>query len=339
VADAHYSAEDTMHWLSWLARKMSAHHQTVFLIEQMQPGWLPPDKWRWAYLLLTRLPAGFGVGLFVSLYRFDFRFVLIDTLFGLVLAVLHGFLFGQENNRLPKWARNIGVGLLGGLLTAVFFQLSDPDNAWATSIYWGLLNGIGLGLANGIVFGRTFSDDIRTVESLKWEWRQGLKAAVPALLLAVPLGLLGGQAFGFTGNKQWSLAAEIGLAFALFGGLSGSRLERTSRPNEGIRLSLRNAVVAALLFSVVMSLLLTLLSGPDSGLRRLVQFGLGAWMGYGGLNVVNHAILRFLLQRRGDIPGRFIAFLDHAAGLVFLHKVGGGYIFIHRLLQEYFADQ
>ena len=38
--------------------------------------------------------------------------------------------------------------------------------------------------------------------------------------------------------------------------------------------------------------------------------------------------------------GRNIAetgFLDYAARLVFLQKVGGGYIFIHRLLLEHFA--
>jgi hypothetical protein len=30
-------------------------------------------------------------------------------------------------------------------------------------------------------------------------------------------------------------------------------------------------------------------------------------------------------------------FLDQATSLVFLRKVGGGYVFIHRLLLEYFA--
>ena len=30
-------------------------------------------------------------------------------------------------------------------------------------------------------------------------------------------------------------------------------------------------------------------------------------------------------------------FLDYAVKLVFLRKVGGGYIFIHRLLLEHFA--
>jgi eukaryotic-like serine/threonine-protein kinase len=37
-------------------------------------------------------------------------------------------------------------------------------------------------------------------------------------------------------------------------------------------------------------------------------------------------------------PFRFIKFLDQCAGLILLKKVGGGYIFIHRMLLEYFAE-
>jgi hypothetical protein len=310
----------------------------------MQPDWLPPGRWRWAYLLLSRLLAGIGIGMFVALYRFDLRFIPINAFFGLVLALIYGLLFEQQarselDTGPPKNWLNIGLGLLGAALTAAVFWLSDPAGGPATPLYWGLLNGIGLGLASGMIFGRSYSDDIRTVEALKWDWRQALKTVLPALILAVPLGLLGGQAFGFTGNQRWALAAEVGLAFALFGGLRGSRLARTSRPNEGIRLSLRNAVLAAVLFGAVMGLLLTLSSGLEFGLRRLAQFSLGAAMTYGGLNVLNHFILRFLLWRRGEIALRLATFLDYTAGLVFLHKVGGGYIFIHRLLQEHFAKQ
>jgi hypothetical protein len=32
-----------------------------------------------------------------------------------------------------------------------------------------------------------------------------------------------------------------------------------------------------------------------------------------------------------------VSFLDYAAERMFLRKVGGGYIFVHRLLQDYFA--
>jgi hypothetical protein len=37
-------------------------------------------------------------------------------------------------------------------------------------------------------------------------------------------------------------------------------------------------------------------------------------------------------------PLNFVKFLDQCARLTFLKKVGGGYIFIHRMLLDYFAD-
>jgi hypothetical protein len=33
----------------------------------------------------------------------------------------------------------------------------------------------------------------------------------------------------------------------------------------------------------------------------------------------------------------YVKFLDYAEERIFLRKIGGGYIFIHRLLQDYFA--
>jgi hypothetical protein len=65
--------------------------------------------------------------------------------------------------------------------------------------------------------------------------------------------------------------------------------------------------------------------------------GLTAFFWYGGQEVIRHYFLRFILYRKGRTPFRFANFLDYAARLVFLQKVGGGYIFIHRLLLEHFA--
>ena len=47
--------------------------------------------------------------------------------------------------------------------------------------------------------------------------------------------------------------------------------------------------------------------------------------------------LRRLLVHAGVAPWRYVEFLDHAARLILLRKVGGGYIFVHRLLLDYFA--
>jgi hypothetical protein len=37
------------------------------------------------------------------------------------------------------------------------------------------------------------------------------------------------------------------------------------------------------------------------------------------------------------MPWNYPRFLDYAAERILLRKVGGGYIFVHRLLLEYFA--
>jgi hypothetical protein len=57
----------------------------------------------------------------------------------------------------------------------------------------------------------------------------------------------------------------------------------------------------------------------------------------GGQDVIQHYTLRFILYWRGHTPLRYVNFLDYAARLVFLQKVGGGYIFIHRLLLDHVA--
>jgi hypothetical protein len=100
-------------------------------------------------------------------------------------------------------------------------------------------------------------------------------------------------------------------------------------PNEGIRRSLRNALISFLLFELLFGLVFGLVKG--------LIFGLVGGLINGGSAYLKHHILRFLLWRNDYAPQNYIRFLDYAAERVFLRKVGGGYIFTHRLLMEYFA--
>ena len=43
-------------------------------------------------------------------------------------------------------------------------------------------------------------------------------------------------------------------------------------------------------------------------------------------------------MRYGYAPWNYVAFLDSCAERILLRKVGSGYIFVHRLLLEYFAS-
>ena len=52
---------------------------------------------------------------------------------------------------------------------------------------------------------------------------------------------------------------------------------------------------------------------------------------------VQHFTLRLILYHNGFIPWNYASFLNYATERILLQKVGGGYIFTHRLLLEHFS--
>jgi DNA polymerase III delta prime subunit len=72
------------------------------------------------------------------------------------------------------------------------------------------------------------------------------------------------------------------------------------------------------------------------GLFAALIFGVNLYLGV--LDVIKHYALRLTLWLSRYTPFNFITFLDQCVKLIFLKKVGGGYIFIHRMLLDYFAD-
>lgn len=58
----------------------------------------------------------------------------------------------------------------------------------------------------------------------------------------------------------------------------------------------------------------------------------------GGLYALKHFTLRLALWQSRSAPLNYVAFLNEAKDLLFLRQVGGGYIFTHRLLRDYFAS-
>ena len=53
--------------------------------------------------------------------------------------------------------------------------------------------------------------------------------------------------------------------------------------------------------------------------------------------MIKHFALRMVLWRKGYTPLRLVRFRDGYARLIVLKKVGGAYIFTHRMLLDYFA--
>jgi hypothetical protein len=138
-------------------------------------------------------------------------------------------------------------------------------------------------------------------------------------------------------------------------GLTFGQIETRAVPNEGIRRSARNALIFGLGSGLVVVLgagtvgglvgsLLSVLGlvgglrfGTVVGLFLGSVIGLANWLQAGGAACFKHVVLRLGLIRDGSTPWNYVRFLDHAAERILLRKVGGGYVFLHRMLMDYFA--
>jgi hypothetical protein len=219
---------------------------------------------------------------------------------------------------------------------------------------------------------RTPSSDVRTLEavtlSLRGALGGSLKGALygialvmtPVVVLILIVLILALLEWNFTGGVDIILVLlSLGLFLAVFFGLLGMCLgaalgafetgirKTKNRPNEGIWLSAKNAMFVALVVGgAVIAIgsswnLGSLLNNDFSTEFYIVIEGLlgGAIVGfyYAGLDIAEHYVLRLILLIRRETPLRYVNFLDYVARLTFLRKVGGGYIFLHPLMVDYFA--
>jgi hypothetical protein len=127
------------------------------------------------------------------------------------------------------------------------------------------------------------------------------------------------EAVSWKWSQFWKIPASILLAGV-----------RKGSPNQGIKLSLRNSLVIFMITSLVGWAL-----SRDS---FMLIFGLMIALSTGGSAAMQHYALRLTVWRKGYAPLNIVKFLDQCEKLIFLKKVGGGYIFIHRMLLDYFAD-
>jgi hypothetical protein len=160
----------------------------------------------------------------------------------------------------------------------------------------------------------------------------------------------------------------IGLVVAIGLGFVELEIADKTYPNQGIRESAINALRYGLVLGVIFGLILGLMFGIIIGVIVAIFFGqiwgwnkpinaiatflamilgwiitqiVGVLLGvlyFGGWASIKHLILRLILYFTGHIPWNYAKFLDWASDKLFLQKVGGGYIFIHRSLMEHFAE-
>jgi DNA polymerase III delta prime subunit len=209
------------------------------------------------------------------------------------------------------------------------------------SSFIGLLLGVAFGilslgvaiLAAYIQHGGDFTELFKSIALLEQQKRPTYQDIGPDLMIMTV------AVFGIV------VPPIIFILVAVFGGIISKVKEKHATPNEGIKTSFANGVKALLIADTIAILVGWVILGLDyyseNGKVYLIYFTyLSVIMGQRlGINTaIKHYLLRTLLGLNSKIPFRLPELLDYCSRLIFLKKIGGGYIFIHRMLLEYFAD-
>ena len=347
LIDNPFSKDKVINWLTRLGKGMKKQSQSVFMVEELQPIWLNTIGQRLAYGTVATLIVSFifwmNLGLIFGLIPGLKEGLRVVLTFGMFCGLIGGIGVGSSKVIRPVdnwiWQRkNPRIGLI------------DIPNLIATLLYflfWGQLAAIFVFLADLLL--------VRFSLPPVLLWGRNWLFSVMHLGIAFNLVfvLLGWLFFGYIAKiKKHRAKVNISLPNQL----------NNSLPNRGIHLSLKNAVLSfsitgiifgLILFSFdmidirwVLIMFLFKLAPEDAGWNVVRQnswligtltLGLIGGLYLGGSAVIKHYSLRFILWIKGYTPFNFVKFLDHCAKLIFLKKVGGGYMFIHRMLLEHFA--
>lgn len=374
----HYTQQQTISWLGWLASQMALHNQTEFYLESMQPDWLWGKSsgrfYAWTvghpmvYIMRAVMRSAYSgplavlATILVSTLADKISNVLLGALVGIFIG---GVLISLVNGILHGWRKGsytamIGLpvgGLVGALIAGISSGLSRP----LMGLIVGLVTTAVNSLLASLIAGKEHSyAHINARPVFGWSWEEVGRGFKGQDKEALTVSVIGGVAALLVGA---AVTVERGaLSGLILGGVmvaaglllvvldSGVRSKALSKqvlvaPNQGIRLSARKGLYFCLTVGscaflgtwLVISYVAGGAMGWICGLTAGILSGIAIGWFEGWDACVRHAVLRVLLWHAGFLPRNYAHFLDYAVERILLRKIGGGYIFIHRILLEYFA--
>jgi predicted NACHT family NTPase len=316
------AARQTQLWLVWLAQQLDKESQTEFFLESIQPTCLKNNRQKWIYRFVFMLNIGLSSGLI-------------------------GLIFGS-----------ITFGLYSGLGVAIFFACIVTFNLISASFsnlkkYKNTqdLSGIRKDVLDFLsdILENKFNIDnpILPVGYLHWSWKKFLRAVMVSLIRGFLVWTFLVSIF-----QQPMTSALVFICVFILVDLSISAsgifdkpdIERQINFNQGIQQSIITAGLVAVFtcFSFVIPFWINKV-WKTSIITELVLivgllFGVFRWQATGGLFCIQHFSLRLVLYFNGYIPWNYARFLDYCTERMLLQRVGGRYRFIHKLLQDHFAQ-
>ena len=158
---------------------------------------------------------------------------------------------------------------------------------------------------------------------------------------------LAGESTVYIHNAIGSLPTVlVSAAFGVLAGLGSGLLQVLTADAPQARIVANqgtyNSTVTAIMVTILLAPLGGLLGWCLTGIVGLLtlgpSIGLSAGLLTGGLFSIKHFTLRLLVWGFGGGPLRYGVFLNESTARLLLYRVGGGHIFAHRMLLDYFIS-
>jgi len=297
-----YAPQQTVYWLTWIAHMLVQYNQVGYSWDLLQLNWFPIRR---VFKLVYMLSGIFLIGLLVAL--------------------------------LVSWPFGLAFGILAGLRSGLFFSFILIRSLFKDSTLFNLelVSFDELSLLDVM---HVFIGGGRLIVLKSYFTRNYLLTRLDLYVMIV-----GGIIFGWSGFFLGGLfvAVEVFILISWFLSLrtqfpkffSISEFINMIRP-QGRYKSLFSQLLIGLLSGILFGLISNPLGGLISALLVLLFNGGGHFLLY----YQCHIIIRLLLWLTGYMPLRQDKFFDYVSSRILIRKVGKSYIFIHRLLLEYFAS-
>jgi hypothetical protein len=299
----------SLRWLSWLARNLTKQSQTDFLMERLQPNWLPKvGEFLVSFcLVLVIVPFGLliiqpNVPIILNVAFIVFYPVFCVVTYNRANLNIHWSL----RSVLPRWRSALAWSVLGAVAGLVIVVLKVRSEITSFTI-WPLgfeLNKYLTGAIIGALFGWVVGTILVGFTAVVAESRRGpYDSVVGSLWTGCWIFLMLGIATFFGMFLIYKIVGSEGMLFGSY-----------------------------VFFNLGSP-------GWDQALHISILTGFATAFIYGWGFVLAHMILRIWIWIFGVGPRPYVRWLNAMVDLRLMYRSGADFVFMHRILQEFFQSQ
>jgi predicted NACHT family NTPase len=321
------TTQQTKLWLTWLAQQLDREAQTEFLSESIQPTCLNKDIQKWVYRIIFML----NIWLTSGVIGFVFGSISFGFFKGIALGLFFAFI--------------VTFNLISSSFSNFIFTKYNSNTYNLGKVRQRVLDYSSVLLRDSFRF--NIDEPISPIGDVHWSFKKVFNILLINLGQGVLICCFLISAFQQTvigGLIFVSVFIIVNLLISGSGIFEKPDIENKTVFNQSVKQSIRIsglvAVFTCLSFMILFWINRIWKTTTITELFLIFGLLLGVfrWQATGGLFCIQHFSLRLVLYFNGYIPWNYSRFLDYCTERMLLQRVGGRYRFIHKLLQDHFAQ-